>query len=585
MFGKKSKQYYEMSKQQFEELQQFYRTLGYTEEQVKKLSQKCFGANVKVSVKESYHEGWTFYRNAERDWNPMLLCGAARNSVNSGGMMGMAMCGSAPMMEDAMPAPMMERAMEIPCAEPLMNPTQPDTAETHDVPENETHSPLDASQLIFSANVNTASWTYLRNKIIHHDSVEPSFVRIEEIINSYDYDLPAPSKDELFSVSAECGTCPWNEESELLFLGFKGKKADKDCRQNLALLVDVSGSMEDEWILTQMSIAAIMSKLKKGDIVSIIAYSDETTTVVKQLECGNKDKCVEAIMSIDGIGGCTNGSEGLTNAYEYLQENYDENANNRVFIFTDGDFNFGITAEGGLKKFIEDKRQTGIYLSIVGYGERNIKDNKMETLARNGNGNYTFVANPADILDNLWTKLVSNLVTVARNVKISVELNPAYVKEYRLIGYDARILTQQEFHDTEKAVDGMGSEHNVAALIELKRGQAQQQYKSRYVNVTAADSSEEFAFIEVHYQSPDDENLVMTKSITLSDLQSADKRNLPSAALLASFGLMVKQSSYQGDMNGTKLLDMVSDIMKQKKIQTPVRYSHLDIIRKFAVEH
>lgn len=201
MFGKKSKQYYEMSKQQFEELQQFYRTLGYTEEQVKKLSQKCFGANVKVSVKESYHEGWTFYRNAERDCNPMLLCGAARNSVNSRGMMGMAMCGSAPMMEDAMPAPMMERAMEIPCAGPMMNPTQPDTAETHDVPENETHSPLDASQLIFSANVNTASWTYLRNKIIHHDSVEPSFVRIEEIINSYDYDLPAPSKDVLFMVS------------------------------------------------------------------------------------------------------------------------------------------------------------------------------------------------------------------------------------------------------------------------------------------------------------------------------------------------------------------------------------------------
>ena len=334
-----------------------------------------------------------------------------------------------------------------------------------------------------------------------------------------------------------------------------------------------------------MSIAAIMSKLQKGDIVSIIAYSDETTTVVKQLECGNKDKCVEAILSIDGIGGCTNGSEGLTNAYDYLQENYDENANNRVFIFTDGDFNFGITAEGGLKKFIEDKRQTGIYLSIVGYGENNFKDNKMETLARNGNGNYTFVANPADILDNLWTKLVSNLVTVAKNVKISVELNPAYVKEYRLIGYDARILTQQEFHDTEKAVDGMGSEHNVAALIELKRGQAQQQYKSRYVNVTAADSNDEFAFIEVHYQSPEGENLVMTKSITLSDLQAAENRNLPAAALLASFGLMVKQSAYQGKMNGTKLLDMVSALMKQQNLETPVRYSHLDIIRKFAVEH
>lgn len=587
MFGRKTKRYYEMSKQQFEELQQFYRTLGYTEEQVKKLSEKCFGAAVKVSARESYHDHWTFYRQTEHDREVSFFSGRAKSKAVNRGMMGMAMCGGAvPMVEDAMP--MMARCAvveEEACVASAMEPVEPNTAETHDVPENEAHSPLDAAQLIFSANVNTASWTYLRNKIARHNTVDPSFVRIEEILNSYDYDLPAPPKDDLFAVSAESGACPWNEESELLFLGFKGKKADKNCRQNLALLVDVSGSMEDEWILTQMSIAAIMSKLQKGDIVSIIAYSDETTTVVKQLECGNKDKCVEAILSIDGIGGCTNGSEGLTNAYDYLQENYDENANNRVFIFTDGDFNFGITAEGGLKKFIEDKRQTGIYLSIVGYGENNFKDNKMETLARNGNGNYTFVANPADILDNLWTKLVSNLVTVAKNVKISVELNPAYVKEYRLIGYDARILTQQEFHDTEKAVDGMGSEHNVAALIELKRGQAQQQYKSRYVNVTAADSNDEFAFIEVHYQSPEGENLVMTKSITLSDLQAAENRNLPAAALLASFGLMVKQSAYQGKMNGTKLLDMVSALMKQQKIETPVHYSHLDIIRKFAVEH
>lgn len=589
MFGKKSKQYYEMSKEQFEEIRQFYITLGYTGQQADKLSKNCFGAEVKVSAREGYHEGWTFYRNIERTWNPVFSSKNTRAKGAAGGaMMGMAMCAGmpAPMVEDSMPAPLM-RAVECEevCAEPSVVPLQPDTAETHDVPENEAHSPLDNSQLIFSANVNTASWTYLRNKISHHDRLDPSFVRIEEILNSYNYDLPAPPKDELFSVSAECGACPWNEESELLFLGFKGKKADKNCRQNLALLVDVSGSMEDEWILTQMSIAAVMSKLQKGDIVSIIAYSDETTTVVKQLECGNKDKCVDAIMAIDGIGGCTNGSEGLTNAYEYLRENYDENANNRVFIFTDGDFNFGITAEGGLKKFIEDKRQTGIYLSIVGYGERNIKDNKMETLARNGNGNYTFVANPADILDNLWTKLVSNLVTVAKNVKISVELNPAYVKEYRLIGYDARILTQQEFHDTEKAVDGMGSEHNVAALIELKRGQAQQQYKSRYVSVTSENNSDEFAFIEVHYQSPDGENLVMTRSITLSGLKEAEKRNLPAASLLASFGLMAKQSSYQGDMNGTKLLDMVSDIMKRQGITTPVRYSHLDIIRRFAVEN
>ncbi len=601
MFGKKSKQYYAMSKEQFEEMKCFYETLGYSEKQVKALTKSCFGAEIKVAAQESYHEDWTFYRRREREnlWDGHNLFGGALGGGMRGqakSAPGMVMDEAAPMMQSRMAMPMASAPM--PMAEPVEDgvcepmesaplpsrPEQPNTAETHDTPENEKHSPLDASQLIFSANVNTASWGYLRNRIARHKRVDPSFVRIEEILNSYDYDLPAPPEKDLFAVSAESGACPWNEESELLLLGFKGKKADQACRQNLALLVDVSGSMEDEWVLTQMSIAAIMSKLQQGDIVSIIAYSDETTTVVKQLSCGNKDKCVEAILAIDGIGGCTNGSEGLTNAYEYLKENFDENANNRVFIFTDGDFNFGITAEGGLKKFIEDKRQTGIYLSIVGYGERNFKDNKMETMARNGNGNYTFVANPADILDNLWEKLVSNLVTVAKNVKISVELNPAYVKEYRLIGYDARILTQQEFHDTEKAVDGMGSEHNVVALIEWKRGKAEQQYKSRYVSVAAEDNSEEFAFIEVHYQSPEGENLVMTHSVTLADLKAADNRNMPAASLLASFGLMVKDSAYKGKMSGTKLLDMTSALLKQQHLDTPPRYSHLDIIRKFAVE-
>ena len=601
MFGRKAKRYYEMSRQQFEELQHFYETLGYDKSQVKKLSEHCFGAEVRISAKTSYQDDWSFYRKTH--WNDSNR-GLFRSAPTGGsGFMGMAMAGRAmpmarraapvedgacaepPELLDCMAAPARCAIVdeEMPAVEMAEEPMN--TAETHDVPENEQHSPLDQAQLIFSANVNSASWTYLRSRIARHQSIDPSFVRIEEILNSYTYDLPAPVGDDLFGLTAESGACPWNADSELLFLGFKGKKAAKDCRQNLALLVDVSGSMEDEWILTQMSIAAIMSKLKKGDIVSIIAYSDETVTVVKQLACGDMDKCVDAIMAIDGIGGCTNGSEGLTNAYEYLQENFDENANNRVFIFTDGDFNFGITSEGGLKQFIEDKRKTGIYLSIVGYGERNFKDNKMETLARNGNGNYTFVSNPADILDNLWEKLVSSLVTVAKNVKISVEFNPAYVKEYRLIGYDARQLTQQEFHDTEKAVDGMGSEHNVAALIELKRGQAERRYKTRYVNVAAENSGDEIAFIEVHYQSPEGENLVMTKAITLGDLQAADNRNMSVASLLASFGLMVKRSSHKGTMTGSKLLDMTSDVMKQQHIDTPTRYSHFDIIRKFAVDN
>ncbi len=573
----KVKNYYGMNEEQYEEMKLFYEKLGFEKKQVKKLCKKCFGADIRKTSKERYRPDWTFYRKKE------FLPPVGRMVADEDGAMPPALMGGAMMGMNAMASCRMSGFMGAApaCMMPMMEPPEFNTAETHDVPENEQHSPLDEAQLIFSANVNTASWDHLRSRIMRNEPIDRSFVRIEEIINSYRYDLKKPSKEDLFSVEAENGKCPWDEASELLFLGFKGRKAKKSCRQNLALLVDVSGSMEDNWILTQMSIAAIVSKLKKGDTLSIIAYSDKTTTVAKKLDGGDMDKCVDAIMDIDGVGGCTNGSEGLNNAYQYLADNYDQDGNNRVFIFTDGDFNFGITAEGGLKGFIEEKRKTGIYLSIVGYGENNFKDNKMETLARNGNGNYTFISNPYDILDNLWEKLVSNLVTVAKNVKISVELNPAYVSEYRLIGYDDRMLTQQEFHDTEKAVDGIGSQHNVVALIQLKRGKAEKQFTNRYVKVDAVEQTDEFAFVEVHYQSPEGENLVMTRTITVKELEGSESNNLTVAGMLAGFGMLVKDSDYKGKMDKALLQELLKKAEKAEEVDTPVPYSHFDVAGKY----
>lgn len=588
-------EYYEMCEEQFEEMEQFYTKLGYDKKQVKKLCKKCFGAEIRVGKHMSYSTGWTFYRKREykrREGFDEVEDGLCEEVVERcaplsgapmmrGAMSGAAMGGMMNMsMAAGMAAPMPMMGMAAPAG--AVPQAEFNTAETNNAPENEEHSPLDESQVIFSANVNTASWAYLRNRIKRNKNVDPAFVRVEEILNSYRYKLDAPRNNELFSVSAELGSCPWNSEKELMFLGFKGKKADKECRQNLALLVDVSGSMDDEWILTQMSIMAILSKLNKGDIISIITYSDETETVAKGLDGGDRQKCLEAVLDIDGIGGCTNGSDGLEKAYKYIKKHYDEDANNRVFIFTDGDFNFGITGTGALEKFIKEKRETGIYLSIVGYGERNFKDNKMEGLARNGNGNYTFVGSPYDILDYLWDRLVSSLVTVAKNVKISVEFNPAFVSEYRLIGYDARILTQQEFHDTEKAVDGIGSEHNVVALIELRRGKAEQKYKSRYVNVDASGDDSEFAFVEVHYQSPDGENLVFTKSIMAADIEHTDKNNVDTAAVLASFGLLVKESEYKGDMTDKKLYELLKETGLRPEVKDKENdYTHFGVIESY----
>lgn len=590
LFEGKSKYVYKMNQKQFDEMVDFYKKLGYSDKQCKKLSESCFGAKIVVDKSMPDSTDWEFYRKVIAPPNPFR--GAPGKGFSSS-MKGLA---RAPMVEEAvedcmpepcgMPAPqppMMATAQSAMMggAVPMMNAPQAvfSTAQTHTAPEIEEATPLDRPQMIFSANVNTASWTYVRSRILQDRYVDKDFVRIEEIINSYPYHLKKAKDDQLFSVNIEHGACPWKDGSELMFVGLKGRKVSKKIKQNLAFLVDVSGSMEDRWILVQMSLMSIISKLGKGDIISIIAYSDETVTVCKKLECDDMSECVKAVLSIDGIGGCTNGSEGLENAYRFLSDNYNKEANNRVFIFTDGDFNFGVTTEGGLSEYIKKKRETGIYLSVIGYGISNFKDDKMEALAKNGNGNYTMITNPEDILENLWEKLVSNLVTVAKDVKISVELNPKYVKEYRLIGYDSRVMTQKEFHDTEKAADGIGSEHNVAAVIQLTKGEATKTYSSRYVNTASADLADEFAFIEIHYKTPEGEDQVLTHTVTVSDFEEASGKNMPVATLLAAFGLVVKASEYRGTADKKMLGALLEKAVPDKKQDND--YTHFAVIKKY----
>lgn len=576
-----------MCQKQFDEMRQFYLDIGYSEKQADKLCGSCFGADIVVGEYAAYSNDWTFRRKFKPRPEKKSLFGKGKVSSPSDGMVFEA-ARSMPMMGMAAPmagmaAPMMrmaEPALEDACFEGAAA-DEWNTAETHSADEVEEESTLDRPQIIFSANVNTASWSYLRNKIVDGNRIDKDFVRIEEIINSYKYKMKTPKDGSLFSVYTEHSECPWNKDNELFMVGLRGKKADKDVGQNLAFLVDVSGSMEDNWILVQMSLASIMSKLKKGDHMSVISYSDKTDTVVEKMKCGDFEDHVKAILAIDGIGGCTRGSEGLEKAYSYISDNFDKDANNRVFIFTDGDFNFGITSEKGLSDFIYEKRETGIYLSIVGYGFGNFKDNKMEALARNGNGNYTFVSNPADILDYLHDKLVSNLVTVARDVKISVEINPKYAKKYRLIGYDARLLTKQEFNDTEKAVDGIGSGHNVVALIEFTRGQAKQQYTSRYTETQTTDRQDEFAFIEIHYKTPEGEDKVMTQIVPASVLEEPDGRNMPVISLLAAFGLVVKDSKYKGSADRAMLSELLRKAEETRSKKKSGTYDHFSVIQKY----
>ena len=430
---------------------------------------------------------------------------------------------------------------------------------------------MDASQSIFSANVGTSSWSNLRQNIMLGDSIDPNSIRIEEIINSYNYDLK--SSDDLFSLSVEYSDCAWND-NDLLFLGIKSKKLDRHIRQNLVLLIDNSGSMESRSVIVQMTAAALMSKLEKGDTLSIITYSTDTDVIVRNLDGSEKSRFVDAMMTIPSADGCTDGSEGLEMSYDYLSKIYDKTGNNRVFILTDGDFNFGITDRSDLADFIYEKRKSGIYLSVLGFGIGNYMDDKMTALSRNGNGNYNAIMCPDDIRDNVLDKFISTSYNIMNDVKINVEFNPKYVKNYRLIGYNERALTREEFDDDKKAVDGIGYGHNVVGLYSIARGESKQNNCSRYVKNESIDS-DEFAFVEIRYKDRDGNNQVYTSVITFDNIKHKSD-NIMIASTLACFGEIVSNSkAYERD--GKKMCEFCKDVCANINDDL----SHMRVIRKY----
>ncbi len=606
-----------MNKRQFEELKRFYLSLGLSEKQAERLQKNVFNYTVQPDENTSYNENWCFCPQARPSFlsrlsqtsNPFparLSCPSPLEytappimGANSAPQMMRAPSAPPPPVnalreadvpsvdDDEAPiantlkskittfeSPSINREMSyaprmttIPFTRNIAEAAEFNTAETHTADELPEMDPMSDTEVIFSANVNSASWSYVRNSVKRGRSIDPSFVRAEELISSFDYDIAAP-KDKTFAVSTQTLPCPWNEGAELMFVGIKGAVTADKKPNHLVFLVDVSGSMQDDVLLEQMAVMALVSKLGKDDTMSIITYSNRTKTLVRNLKCGDMDKCIDAVLNIYFEGGGTFGSEGLTNAYELLSEYKDDSANNRIFIFTDGDFNFGISSEGGLAEFIKEKKKSGIYLSVVGYGMNNFKDNHMEALSRNGNGNYCFVGAPEDITERLFKQFDATVYSIAKDVKIKVEMNPEYVSSYRLIGYNARQLTKQDFDDTEKAVDGFGSGQNSAALIEFTRKNAKADTNdthkgSRYTTTESRNISDEFAAVTIRFKTPDDVNTEQLEVIKEKELSVGSNAKI--AAVLAAFGLEMSDSKYKGMLTKEKLGTMLIDCLNSVK--------------------
>lgn len=409
----------------------------------------------------------------------------------------------------------------------------------------------------FSADVDTASYTNVRRMIDDGMDVPPDAVRIEEFINYFDYDYTDPADGEPFAVHTELSDCPWNDETELLMVGIntKGFDAVLDERpaMNLVFLIDVSGSMYDDnkLPLVQKSFSMLTDNLTAADRVSIVTYAGSDEVVLEGADGNDRKKILRAINDLEA-GGSTAGAAGINTAYDIAQKYFIDGGNNRVILATDGDLNVGLSSESELTRLIEEKRESGVFLSVLGFGKGNYKDNRLEALADYGNGNYSYIDSEKEAKKVLVDEMSGTLFTVAKDVKFQLEFNPANVKGYRLIGYENRVMAAEDFNDDTKDAGEIGAGHSVTVLYEIVLADSKMELgesKLKYASDSEGVMGDELLTVNIRYKEPEgSESKLLTYPVNkslYSDKMSAD---MNFASCVAEFGMLLRNSRYIGDV-------------------------------------
>ena len=427
-------------------------------------------------------------------------------------------------------------------------------------------SPLSEPFSTFSADVDTASYANIRRMINNNQEVNKDAVRIEEMLNYFSYDYPAPEGNEPFSITTEISDCPWNDNTKLMMIGLQAEKLDKSAlpQSNIVFLIDVSGSMDmpDKLPLVKSAFRLLSENLSSSDRISIVTYAGSDKTVLSGAT-GNEQLEIESALNSLFAGGGTAGADGIETAYELAEKYFIEGGNNRVILATDGDLNIGLSSEGDLKRLITQKRKSGIFLSVLGFGSGNLKNNKLETLADNGNGNYNYIDNIAEARKVLVSEMGGTLFTVAKDVKLQVEFNPATVKGYRLIGYENRRLATEDFNDDSKDAGEIGMGHSVTALYEIALDGSEQevpQPTSKYQSAESNNSSD-LATLSVRYKEPDSDNSnLLERVLTADDISENPSDNLKFAECVTEFGMLLRDSDYKGTSSAENILAMLDEI-------------------------
>jgi len=425
----------------------------------------------------------------------------------------------------------------------------------------------------FSIDVDTASYSNLRRFISQKTLPPVDAVRIEELINYFPYDYPQPEGDKPFSVTTEIAQNPWNSKHQLVSIGLQGKSivAEELPPSNLVFLLDVSGSMEDpnKLPLLKSSFQLLVNELGEKDRVSIVVYAGGAGMVLPPTPGNQKDKILSAINELNA-GGSTAGGEGIKLAYEVAKQNFIPSGNNRVILATDGDFNVGVSSDGELVRLIEDYRERGVFLTVLGFGMGNLKDAKMEQLANKGNGNYAYIDSLLEAKKVLVREMGATLLTIAKDVKIQVEFNPAKVQAYRLIGYENRQLRDQDFNDDTKDAGELGAGHSVTALYEIIPAGVESdvnlptvdplKYQQNAVDATAYNSNE-LMMVKLRYKAPNEnESKLIQQPVVENQVSFADaSNNLKFAAAVAEFGMILRDSPYKGSATFAEVLKLAQE--------------------------
>jgi len=428
----------------------------------------------------------------------------------------------------------------------------------------------------FSIDVDNASYANIRRFINYGQTPPKDAVRIEEMVNYFDYTYAQPKGSDPFSINYEMSECPWNTESRLIMIGLQGKDIDykEASASNLVFLIDVSGSMDapNKLPLVVKSLHTLIDNLNEKDKVAVVVYAGAAGLVLPSTPCNQKQTIKDALTHLEA-GGSTAGGAGIQLAYDVAVKNLIKEGNNRVILCTDGDFNIGTSSDAEMTRLIEEKRKSGVFITVCGFGMGNYKDSKMESIADNGNGAYYYIDDDKEAKKVFTTDMRGTLFTIAKDVKIQIEFNPAQVKEYRLIGYENRLLNNEDFDNDAKDAGELGAGHRVTALYEIKLNDNAYQphglksngtteelkYQTTGIKQQAYDT-DEILTLKLRYKNPAEEVSRLIEKPLPNQMVGIEltSENFRFASAVAEFGMLLRSSDLKGDASYEEVIKLAN---------------------------